>query len=219
MEHLEGPPSRHLSNHLETCNACRGLVDSARAAHAALTNLSPGSRRLCPPPEELAEVPAGVAKVSVRLHVALCADCRDDLADLAVLSGDPPGEVVARWLADGFAIVSQTLFRLAPQEVPLAAARGAQRGGSAWRLTQEHDDFALALSLAPGDGRSFALSVAVEPAAAGARVDLEADSRLLESRAMDASGLLSFLGLAPGRYRVTLRRPQGPPVATDVDVG
>lgn len=220
MEHLEGGPVPHLSKHLETCNDCRDLVQAARAAQAALTNLSPGSRRLCPPPEELAEVPSGVAKISVRLHAALCGDCREDLADLAMLEEEAPGEIVARWLADGFAIVSQTLSELAPQAVPLSAARGGRAQGTAWRITQEHEDFALKLELAPGEGRSFALSVAVEPGpGTGTRVDLEAQSRLLESRAMDASGLLSFLSLAPGRYRVTVRRLQGPPVTTDVEVG
>jgi len=53
---------------------------------------------------------------------------------------------------------------------------------------------------------------------AGTRVDLEEGARLLESRAMDG-GLVSFLGLVPGAYRVTVRRPRLPALATDVVVG
>ena len=217
MAYLEGQASAELAAHADGCEPCRRRVEAARAAQAALAALSPGSRRLCPPPEELAEVPAGVARLSVRLHVALCAECRDDLADLSALEEEAPAEVVLRLAADGFAVLSQTLSRLAPEPLPALAARGG-RGASGWRLKRELPDGELSLELA-GEGRSFALSVALAPVpVAGTRVDLEEGARLLESRAMDA-GLVSFLGLVPGAYRVTVRRPRAPALATDVVVG
>lgn len=218
-------PPRALAVHLAECARCTATVEAARQALAALSNLSPGSRSLCPPPEELVEVPSGVAKLSVRLHVALCADCREDLADLECLEAEPPSQVVARWLADGFAIISQTLSGLAPQPVPLAAARGGSAALTGWRIQKAFEDVEVKLELAPGDGRSFALAVGLAPRPpAGTRVDLEScvplqPDRLLESRAMDATGLLSFLGLAPGQYRVTVRRPHTAPLVTQIDVG
>jgi hypothetical protein len=219
MAYLEAGPvasNAALTAHLAGCAACRDAVEAARSALAALTNLSPGARRLCPPPEELVEVAAGVATLRVRLHAALCTDCREDLADLASLEAEPPAEVVARWVAEGFRIVTQTLSALAPEPVPLPAA-----GGTAWRMRHLTDvDVEVRLELAPGDGRSFALSVSLAPAPRpGARGDQEIGERLLESRAMDASGMLSFLALAPGRYRVTVRRPAGAPVVTEIEVG
>lgn len=220
MQYLEGSPSPHLSKHLETCAACRETIVAARASHAALVNLSPAGRRLCPPPEELTAVPAGVAPVSVRLHVALCADCRDDLADLATLAEDPPYEVVARWLADGFRIVSQTLSQLAPEPVLAPATRGGDARPSGYRVIQELDEGTCTLELAAADARSFALSVALTPPVTpGTRVDLEACGALLESRALDAAGVHAFLGLAPGRYRLTVRRPRCAALTTDLDVG
>ena len=220
MEHLEGPPSPHLSKHIETCTGCRATVEAARAAHAALVNLSPAGRRLCPPPEELTAVPAGVAPAAVRLHVALCADCRDDLADLATLGEEPPRELVARWLAEGFRVVSQTISDLAPQPVPLAATRGGAPAAAGWRVIHALDEGQLSLELAPGVDRTFALSVAfAPPVPPGTRVELEAGGRLLESRALDAAGLHAFLSLEPGRYRLAVRRPHLPAVVTDLDVG
>lgn len=217
-EHLEGPPRPRLSKHLEACATCKATLDAARAAANALANLSPGGRRLCPPPEELTAVPAGVAPAAVRLHVALCTDCQDDLADLAALETEPPREIVARWLADGFRIVSQTLDGLA-QPVLVPATRGATAGTTSWRLTQPLDEGELALELASGDHGTFALSVTIPPPVKpGTRVDLESEARLLESRALDASGRYAFLGLDSGVYTLTLRRSGSPPVRISLDV-
>jgi hypothetical protein len=222
MEHLDGAtPGRgqELEAHRAACAACSELVTAARQAMAALTNLSPGSRRLCPPPEDLLATAGGVGSLRVRLHVALCADCREDLADWAVLEEEPPAKLVARWLADGFRIVTQTLSGLAPELVPALAVRGGP-STPGWRVRQSLEDGELALELAPGDTQTFALSVTLAPKPrSGTRVDLESEGRLLESRAMDTTGVLAFLGLAPGRYRVTVRRPAGTPVVTEVEVG
>ena len=220
MQYLEGPDrAPALTAHLATCAACRAAHDAARAAMAALTNLSPGSRRLCPPPEELAQIPEGIAMLSVRLHAAVCADCREDLADLAALEIEPATRIVARWLADGFRIVSQTLSNLAPEPVPALAARGGAGGATGWTVRQPLDDAELKLELAPGDSHSFALAVSLAPKPPpGTRVDLEASDRLLESRTMDATGLLSFLALPPGHYRVTVRRPSQSPITTEIEV-
>lgn len=221
MDHLEGAaPARAsaLEAHRAACPDCARLFELARAALAALTNLSPGSRRLCPPPEDLLASAGGVGSLRVRLHVALCADCREDLADWSALEEEPPAQLIARWLADGFAIVKQTLSALAPEPVPALAARGAS-GTPGWRVRQPIEDGELALELA-GDAATFALSVRITPKPrCGTRVDLESGGRLLESRAMDASGVLAFLGLAPGRYRLTVRRPAITPVVTEVEVG
>ena len=219
MAFLEGASARReqLEAHRAGCATCRATVDAARTALAALEGLSPGSRRLCPPSDELAEVPTGMARLSVRLHVALCAPCREDLADLAALEEEAPAEVLARWLDDGFRVVSQTLSSLAPEAVLAPAARGPS-AAPGWRMRRELPDGALTLELAPGEGRAFALSVSLSPTPpAGTRVDLEADERLLESRRMEA-GLISFFGLAPGRYRVSVRRPRAPAVVTELDV-
>lgn len=224
MEFLEGlAPSRarEYDEHCAACAPCRDAVSAARSALAALTKLSPGGRRLCPPPEELEQAAGGVGSLRVRLHVALCADCREDLADLAALSEETPGEVVARWLADGFRVVSQTLSGAGAELVPALVTRAGPDGrAGGWRLRQELEGAELALELAPGENTSFGLAVSLAPKPApGTRVDLEAGGRLLESRAMDASGVLSFLALPAGRYRVTVRRPSASPVVTELDVG
>lgn len=219
MEHLEGRPLPHLARHLESCAACAATVSAARAAANALANLSPGARRLCPPPEELTAVPAGVAPAAVRLHVALCADCQDDLADLATLETEPPAELVARWLSDGFRIVSQTISSLAPEPVLAPATRGGGPEKSGWRVARALDEGELTLELAPGDQHTFAMSVSVPaPVTPGTRLDLESGARLLESRALDASGRHAFLGLDAGRYRLVVRRPRLPGLAIDVEV-
>lgn len=92
--------------------------------------------------------------------------------------------------------------RLDPERVasPLARADGAPAAG--WRVKRALDEGQLALELAAGEGTSFALCVALTPPPPpGTRVDLEAGDQLVESRPMDAAGVLSFLALKPGRYR------------------
>ena len=177
----------------------------------ALQRLSPLSRELCPPREDLARdpLPAGL-----RRHVQACPGCRDDLRDLAALLVADPAPTglagrLALWIDRAKRLVEVLdpgglLPAPAPAPIPVRGDGSGGQGGA---------------SLIPfGDG---ALKLTYVPSAAGLDLELRAEGaapaefRALvgpvgepawEGRTAEA-GALRIEGLAPGTYGLQVLAP------------
>lgn len=187
-----------------------GGTDPLRRIHAALRAFAPASRSVCPPRTLLVEYHdqalAAEEAARVMAHVETCPFCAADLADLEALCAPPLFEAVVAVGANALRLVRHTFTATA--QPAMQPARGTAGGGL--ELRAEHDDMTVTMRVRPTSAGRADVRVALvaEAPIDRARVNLERDDRLLESR-VTTTGEVTFAEVMPGDYTVTLAPSRG----------
>lgn len=208
---------RRTSEHASTCSAClESMTFWTESARPVAGEKSGASGRGCLDENEIAEYFDGVMpwedRTETEAHLSHCTICLHQLSELhtLVVSQRPPRSVpqlALGWLRDGLRIVGEVAEAFTT--VPLTAAPVLDAPGGpkalAWdlesangpiRVTVEHDRGAKAsLRLAFQDG-AVALG--------RCRVHLRSGGQLLESRTLDAGGVVEFSELDAVGYDVEI---------------